>query len=141
NAPRLLQKLTDSVTKAFLQQAPLMDAALQSLSDDGRLLHNLFQHEMPVWPLVRYRAGDQRPANRTVHPSPLRIEDFDFIEPDCGDIPILQKNEILRDVKQRGYIGSYEVFGFAGSYDEWTSKARRYDEIGIVRADNRQGIG
>jgi len=88
-----VEQRAGAVAEALLQQPALVDAPLEGLGDDGRLLEDLLEHEMAVGPLVGGLGRGLDPLGGTLDGPPVRPVDGGPVRAHLGQLALLQEQE------------------------------------------------
>ena len=127
--------------KVIQHHPAIPDAGRNGLADGFRLLEDLLEHEVGIAALFR---GGNVPVDVAVslfdgvH---LIVEEADALRRQNGDLPVLHIDDIAGMGDNGRHVRGNEVLPFPAADDEGAVFPGRNQGVGIVGADDAEGVG
>ena len=137
---RALEDFRGRRPESLRQQPPARDAFLQRLRDGARLLVDLLQHEVGILAALRGRRALLRNVGLALDLVAARVDDFDALAADAGDVALFKDHELPRDGQERRDIRCDEVLLLADADERGTSRARKHDAVRVLAPHHRQRV-
>ena len=121
--------------------APVPDAGRDGLANGLRLLHDLLEHEVGIAPLLRRGYIPVHLAALLLHRHQLVVEHVHGIGGQHRDLPVVHVADGAGVFQHRRHVGGDEVAPIPVTDDQGTVLPGGDEGVGIVGADNAEGVG
>ena len=117
------------------------DAGRDGLADSLGLFKDLLDHKVGVAALLRRRDIPVHRHTGLIHRHQLAVEHIDAVPGDDGDLSVVHIAHIPGIAQDGGDVGGQEISLLAIPQDQGAVLAGGNDGIGIIAAQNAEGVG